>query len=173
MSHDYRPEWDYEVDRRPLKAVRDLVDLYLFDDSVATSRGAHGEVLRELGIERPTVHYVTGLAEGKHLAKFVSGTSSAPVIVVDTRAMRAAEREYGVSLDTVVESTLLHEYGHAFVESVGAELDDEEGVVERFAHYVWETRDYEGGVRDLRIAAEGIVPIDRGRGGDGEIEARP
>jgi len=77
------------------------------------------------------------------IARFMSGTSSTPAFVLFTDAHKSREALSQIPL------TLLHELGHAYVESVVGECgnDDEEDAVEEFA------RDYVQGFKDEAIAA--------------------
>lgn len=144
MAHDYDPSWDYDIDEDPLGEVRKLVDEFV---------AAHAQVLAALELETPTVAYVNGLKSGGHLAKYASGTAPDLVIVLDSRYLVEMADEYGVRLEAAVESTLLHEYGHAYFDARGEreEMDPEteELVVEKFAHTYWETRDIEESMKVL------------------------
>lgn len=135
-KHDYDPSWDYELDEEPLDQVKRLVDRFLV---------AHEPVFHALDIPVPHVFYVTGLIKGEHLAKFISGTASDPFIVLDSRYLDRQADEWGVHLEDAVESTLLHEYGHAYLESTGENEEmsgnQEERLVEKFAKTFWKTRD--------------------------------
>ena len=135
MSHDYDPEWDYEVRKRPLPAVKAQVE------AAKSLVAAFSELL---GLAPPTYHYVADT--GDHLARYVNGTATAPVVVVNDKALAASSRAHGVPLRVAVESTLLHEVGHAYVDSVGMawEWDDEEEIVEAPARWFFRRGDIEG-----------------------------
>jgi hypothetical protein len=144
--HEYSPEWDYEIDEEPLDDVVKLVDQVL---------KLHEQEGVFLGLElRPAhVFYVTGLEEERHLAKYISGTSEDPFIVLDLRYLEATAFEYGVRLLDEVESTLLHEYGHAYMEATGRHDEmsaaREERIVEKFAKTYWKTRDLKKAIKVL------------------------
>lgn len=135
MSHDYDPNWDYEVRKRPIAAVK---------AQVARARSLVAMFSELLGLVPPTYHYVADT--GDHLARYVNGTSVAPVIVLNDKALAASARAHGVPLRVAVESTLLHEMGHAYVDSVGMawEWDDEEEIVEAPARWFFRRGDIEG-----------------------------
>jgi len=87
-----------------------------------------------------SIHYAD-LSESDHLARYVNGTSEAPVLVVDDKGIVRAAKKARLSIPAVVETTLVHEMGHAYVDSVGlsGELDDEETLVEGGAHFFFDT----------------------------------
>lgn len=144
--HEYDPSWNYQEDEEPLPDVVRLVDEAL---------KAHEQEGVFRGLELLPVHvfYVTGLEEEGHLAKYASGTSSDPFIMLDTRYLEAVADEYGVRLWDAVESTLLHEYGHAYMEATGRhdEVSEarEERIVEKFAKTYWKTRDLKKAIKVL------------------------
>ena len=140
-SHDYDPSWDYEVRKRPLPAVA---------SAVKAAEGILKDFCDLLDLPTPTIHYVTDT--GDHLARYVNGTSTAPVFVVNDRALAATAKRHGVKLRDAVESTLLHEAGHAYVDSSGmsGEWDDEEDLVEEPARVFFRNGDIENAARSLR-----------------------
>lgn len=143
-KHDYDPSWDYDLDEEPLEDVKRLVNRFIME---------HEPVFKALKMPAPHVFYVTGLDEGEHLAKFVSGTSSDPFIVVDSRYLDEQADKFNVHLEDAVESTLLHEYGHAYLEATGEHEgigeSKEERLVEKFAKTYWKTRDLKKAVKVL------------------------
>lgn len=148
MSHDYDPAWDYEVDESPDESAVRLVDALL---------ARHANTIEHLGLEEPKIYYIKKLDD--HLARYVAGTSSMPVIVVDIKKIRQSAKRHRVDTETAFESTLLHELGHAYVDSIGegdGAHEDEEEIVEDFAHEVWRSGDYEFAKRimDERLGLE-------------------
>jgi len=144
MPHEYDPEWDYELDENPNKAVQRLVDKYL---------KRHGFIFDALHFdEPPRVHFVTDLG-GSHVARYINGTRNMPVIVIDIPALLDAAKEYGVEMEDAVEPTLLHEYGHAYMDATGyheeMSEDEEEDRVEAFAHTYWMTGDINEALKQL------------------------
>ena len=130
MSHDYNPEWDYDLDNSPPKDVVEAVRVVL--ERLA-------DVFSELGLDRPQIHFVKGLK--RYLAKYINGTRNEPVVVVDARVTKKTAARCGVSLYDGVESTIMHEIGHAYLDAAleeDAHPDDEEEVVEHFAKLIWE-----------------------------------
>jgi hypothetical protein len=93
-----------------------------------------------LGLSAPAVFFVADLDV---MARFIDGTEPDPVFVVDWQHF--APLLYSEQLDEL-ETTLMHELGHAYVRSMGVEAPwgdehsgPEEKAVERFAR----TRDVE------------------------------
>lgn len=126
--------YGYRIDSKPDPMIVELVEQFL---------DQHAPAFETLGISRPTVAFVRGLGKG-HLARYVKETASDPLLVFDAKAIIKTARKYDVALTDGVESTLLHEYGHIYVDSVGAYLDpdDEERIVEEYAKYAWSRADY-------------------------------
>ena len=130
--HDYDPEWDYELDKKPAAAVVAAVKGLL-------NRCEFKFVLKSLGLDKPAVYYVKGL-KGDVLARYIDGTRDTPVIVVDAKAITSTSAKYGVVLDDGVESTIMHELGHAYLDSAcdeDSKPEDEEEIVEEFARLFW------------------------------------
>ena len=131
VGHDYDPAWDYTLDQRPPKAVVGVVEARMEE---------LGRVAAALGLETPRCYYVRDLSDhlGEHLARYINGTASAPVFVLDARALQIEARRSELSLQEAVVPTLWHELGHAWLESCGLELEgSEEELVEEFARRCW------------------------------------
>jgi hypothetical protein len=112
LPHDYNPEWDFTLDKRAPKQVKETV----------VRRMTHvQDYLEALGVGHATVHFVVGFQDDRgHVARYINGTSSAPVFVFNARAhVNAASDE--------VEVSLLHEAGHAYFDSRGLSGEDPEG----------------------------------------------
>ncbi len=120
---DYDPSWDYEVVKKPLPEVQKLVSSILTDL----------EPLKQaLGFRKVYVHYIK--APDTDLARYINGTMDNPHFVLNARGIYNAAKKYGVNLGTAVETTLVHEFGHAYLEMNGIEtMDHDEDVVEEFA----------------------------------------
>jgi hypothetical protein len=134
VSHDYDPTWDYELDTKP--AVRVVAVMKAAEEDLTKTAAA-------LGLEKPRVYFVKDL-EGDHLARYVNGTSSEPVFVLDAKKLERAARQYKIDLETTVVTTLHHELAHAYLESLGLEGEDQEEMVERFAEICWHSGSEEG-----------------------------
>lgn len=144
-KHDYDPSWDYEIDEEPLDEVKRLVDRFLVD---------HSPIFHALKMEPPHIFYVKGLDAGEHLAKYINGTASDPFIVIDSRYVDEQADQFNVHLADAVESTLLHEYGHAYLDGTGEHeemsQEKEERLVEKFAKTYWKTRDLKKSLKILK-----------------------
>lgn len=129
-SHDYDPSWDYEMDENIDEEVKESSDHAL---SVIRS-----EVLPKIGMfEDVSIHFVK-LEDGL-LGKFVDGTSSLPVIVVDANSIFTSCQEYNCNLDVGVQSTIMHEIGHAIQEAY--DLPKDEDQAEDFAFRWFKTKE--------------------------------
>jgi hypothetical protein len=148
MTHDYDPSWDYEIETMPVAAVVTAVE---------AAKSELEKTAAALGLGMPTIHFVRGL-DKRHLARYISGTSSEPVFVLDTHKLaRGAVRNH-LSLEAVVVPTLKHELAHAYLETWGLESEDgTEELVERFAEICWQQGD-EAGVEWLKVKIEADSP---------------
>lgn len=131
VSHDYNPEWDYTIDKRPDPAVV---------AAVARAQAELGLAASSLGLGEARIYYVKGLDRG-HLARYVNGTDAEPVFVLDSRQLVRAAAKYELDMDTALVPTLKHELAHAYLESAGVESEEAEEVVERFASICWDQGD--------------------------------
>jgi hypothetical protein len=124
VGHDYDPSADYDVVEPPKWAS-------MVNTVLANSK----DLLEMLALKEPDVYYAD-FEDDSHLAKYVDGTHSKPVIVLSSQLEKEAKRQR-VRLFDAIEGTLYHELGHAFVDSSGMreELseEDEEEMVEEFA----------------------------------------
>jgi len=85
-----------------------------------------------LGFHKVYVHYIK--ADENELARYISGTMDNPHFVLNARGIYNAAKEDGVNLGTTIETTLVHEFGHAYLEMCGIDTrDHDEDVVEDFA----------------------------------------
>ena len=124
-DHDYDPEWDYEPHENPNikidKKTKEIVEELRRD------------LIPRLGLFRNfTVFYVSPNSLGGQLGRYAGGTVSEPVIMLDLDTIKRSCREYKVDLDVGIETTIVHELGHAIQEASG--LGDDEREAERFAH---------------------------------------
>lgn len=130
---EYNPEWDdYVIDRRPNLEVKALVSVLMKQ---------HEPIIKKLGLNLPTFFYVKGSGA---LAVYIAGSSAesvgGPVILIDSKGIAKATKECDCSLGFAIESTMIHEYGHAYLESNGLDTPyHNEDVVESFAR---DTLDY-------------------------------
>lgn len=84
------------------------------------------------------VHFVTNLGSG-FLGKYVNGTHSFPVIVIDLENCEEVTSNYNLLyVETTIETTILHELGHAIQECLGISQDEKEA--EKFAFEWYKNR---------------------------------
>lgn len=128
-DNDYDPSWDYDIDPRPIREIKRLVDSIL----------VYTKPLQDaLGFKSVNVAYIVGDVSGS-LARYISGTTDNPHFVLSTRRLLYFARKYENNLGVAVETTLVHEFGHAYLEMCGANQSEE--VVEDFAYYYSLDRD--------------------------------
>lgn len=109
----------------------------------------------DLGIDRPTV-WALVLPRGA-LGTYISGTSGVPHIGLAPRAITRCTRQY--TLRFAVETTVLHEAGHAYLESMGLPAEDQHGtdvesVVEEATVHAHDWGDY----RRMRAMLDQALP---------------
>jgi len=120
-GHDYDPSWDYEPDSFVLPG----------DVGVDAVEGVLPEVQRvagDLGLGAVRVYYAQ--VERGQAARYVDGTSAEPILLLFCEAYR---NEWNPVRE--IRLSLLHELGHAYLDSNMARTydDEEEEGVERFA----------------------------------------
>ena len=128
---EYHPAWDYEPNESPSLLSQEAYEM-AFD--------AAQELSNKLGLGQIALYYVQGESFDNHLARYINGTYKSPVIVLSDKVEQQEEAKI----------TLFHELGHAYVESIGLEIDDdaEEDLVEEFARrYI---QDPESGLNYLK-----------------------
>tara|TARA_Y100000114_G_scaffold83271_1_gene76899 strand:+ start:171 stop:674 length:504 start_codon:yes stop_codon:yes gene_type:complete len=113
---EYHPAWDYEPNENPSLLSQEAYEL-AFD--------AAQELSSKLGLGQIALYYVQGESFDNHVARYINGTYKSPVIVLSDKVEEQEE----------AKTTLFHELGHAYVESIGLETDEEteEDLVEEFA----------------------------------------
>ena len=128
MTHDYQPEWDYdtvpedgEVAPEVKSVLGGLRDSNLF------------EALR---ISVPRVAYTDGSLN--RLGRYIDGTKDEPVLILDIKRLKEAAAKYDLTLDLVVETTILHELAHAADDVAGRRTSEREA--EEFARSFYYTR---------------------------------
>ena len=81
------------------------------------------DLAKKLGMGSISLTFIEGTSVENHLARYINGTSRSPVIVLTDKVEDESEAVL----------TLFHELGHAYVDAAGAEIENEEEVVEEFA----------------------------------------
>ena len=95
---------------------------------------------KTLGLQGTVRIFFTDLSDQDHVGRYMNGTSSSPIIALGLEPFWFGGRR-GLDPEPELRLTLLHELGHAFLDSRVASTHDqaEEDVVEHFA----QTGDYE------------------------------
>lgn len=123
--HDYDPQWDYRADKKPIPEMHDAFE------------AAKADILADGILKKAkapfnnfTLFYATNT--GGKLGKYVDGTYSEPVVIVNLKANVSACEKYGVDFYIAAKSTILHELKHAMQDAAGEEADELDA--EDFAH---------------------------------------
>jgi hypothetical protein len=97
----------FVVDPRPMIKVKEFVDSLLKDLK---------QLQYELGFSNVRIHYV--VQDRVALARYVGVIDKTvePIITVSTRVLQRWARQVGKDLATEVETMLVHEFGHAYLE---------------------------------------------------------
>jgi len=119
-TSEYHPAWDYEPNENP-----SLLSMEVYEGAFPKAQG----LATKLGFGPIALYFIAGEAVEDHLARYINGTHESPVIVLSD----VVEEEDEALL------TLFHELGHAYIDSAGIEMEEEEEeeAVEEFAHAVY------------------------------------
>jgi hypothetical protein len=114
--HDYDPDWDYEIDEDPdptlaKMAIEAARQVY----AELRSRGVIGDWM--YGFEVWAVHIETD-----HVAMYVGGTSSFPVVLLDLEKHHGYESQFVQSIK--------HELKHAEQQSIDPDTEGDEDEAE-------------------------------------------
>lgn len=133
MSHDYDPSWDYpvvELDAVPGLSPEDKTRVRHAIDTLKTSLAC------ALGFTELEVFFVEpmGLTSAQDMnagrsavAVYCNGTSSRPVLGLDLAHMAEICQEESLDLLHQVRLSLAHELAHAYQETLGLDVEHEEG----------------------------------------------
>ena len=137
--NDYDPGWEYNVVKRPLPVVKNLVSSILKDLN---------DLKKALGFQNIQIHYIKESHD--NLARYINGTMDNPHFVINARGIYNAAKKHGINLGTAIETTLVHEFGHAYLEMCGVSTQDhDEDVVEEFAREYNDSRDIKNSIIGL------------------------
>ena len=127
-DHNYDPNWDYDVNESPDPKFKNMAENYISK--------LIKELIPKLDIfQNILINYVN--LESSTLAKYINGTYSEPYIVVDLDNIIDTCKEYEVPIETGIETSILHELGHAIQEASELSLNEEEA--EEFARVYFYT----------------------------------
>jgi len=119
-SSEYHPAWNYSPNESP-----DLLSMEAYELALPAAQ----ELAQKLRLGSVALYFIDGALEKNHLARYINGTSSSPIIVLTDKVTNQDEAVL----------TLFHELGHAYIDSAGVEIDTntEEEIVEDFARTVY------------------------------------
>ena len=121
---DYHHSMDYDQDFSPPKGVEDAVNGILKQTK---------KLQDALEFKNVRIGYITRDRQDA-LARYINGSMDNPYFVISARTLLKAAKKYGMNLWTAVETTLVHEFGHAYLEMCGVDVSEhDEDVVEEFA----------------------------------------
>jgi hypothetical protein len=123
--HDYKFAWDYDearADKKTMAIVADITKrLKLF-------------LLPKIGYFNDfKIGYIKGIDA---MGIYISGTTELPFIGVCLPVVKRTCREFKCPLEVGLETTILHEIGHAIQEYCGMPMDEEQA--EDFAQNYWD-----------------------------------
>jgi len=124
--HDYDPIWDYEEETRPKRKM-----MRIFEQAAQDILSNHMSNFEDL-FTRFRIAFVKDIGG---LARFASGTSQEPVILIDLKQCVAIQRELknDFTMYQVAITTLMHELKHAMQEAEGREDEMESEELENDA----------------------------------------
>lgn len=124
-GHDYDPNWDHEVDDKIEISIKNHVNQYV--------QKLNLNLLPKLKLFKSfQVEFVNSLSFDT-IGLYVNGTVSCPMILLDIGNIEIACSE--INCLTAIETTILHELGHAIQEAEGKPFDEDEA--ELFANEFW------------------------------------
>jgi hypothetical protein len=123
-GHDYEPEWDHDVVQRPRGKM-----MQAFTQAANDIQNKHMTHFKDY-FRRFRIEFVKGL--GEYLGKYISGTYSEPVIVVDlvecANTQKQMKDEYPEMYHIAI-TTLMHELKHAMQDADGRfETEDSQDI---------------------------------------------
>lgn len=137
-THDYHPSWDYVLVRPPA-GWRNLVDEY--------ARDLRRTLLPQFALFRTFRVYFADCKE--RMGRYIFGTYSEPVILLDPTQIKEAMGEYAVDLITTVRTTMLHELAHAVQEAIASPLGEQEAEDFTYLFYRGNGQIHEGLMRKV------------------------
>lgn len=113
-NHDYDPNWDYDVVKAD-KEIQQVTQEIIKDLS--------SNLLPKLNIPNIEIHFVENI---NRLGKYISGTSSKPIIVLSMKNIKNGIEKYNADMRTAIETTIIHELGHAIQEKLKLKSSEEQ-----------------------------------------------
>ena len=114
--HDFDPAWEHEINENPDQEIVQFIDSYI--------NKLKKELLPQLeDIEDMKVGYIQNTGTDM-IAKYINGTNSWPVFLIDIESTKKGVRELGLNIYDQIEMSILHELGHAIEECNGFPFDE-------------------------------------------------
>jgi len=113
-DHDYNPNWNYDV----VKADKEIQQI-----TQEIIKYISSNLLPKLNIPNIDVHFVKNI---NRLGKYISGTYSKPVVILDINKIQDGMKQYNVDIKTAIETTIVHELGHAIQEKFNIPPNEEQ-----------------------------------------------
>lgn len=126
-EHDYNPSWDYEEDPN--------VDDKMVDFAFQIKNDIEKNILPEIKMFKKITIYLGKIPRNVLGIKFVNGTHAEPVFVLDAQHILKGMKKYKVDMEEAIESTIMHELGHAIQGYIGKDehTPEAEKQAEKFA----------------------------------------
>jgi hypothetical protein len=140
-EHDYTWEQEYELQKTTV-----MMAVFLNRAKIGVSR-----LLPLLGVFAGyKCAFVKGLGRGT-LGRYVDGTSNHPYIALSWSAINRMAEKHDIDHEIVIETTIVHELGHALQEALGLETSGPkaEDQAERLAKQWHDTREVDAEFAEL------------------------
>lgn len=116
-NYDYDISWDYERD--------DAADPSLIRLIESIVKEIQKKLLPRLKVFK-TFEVIPIHLNSDQLATYINGTYSSPIIGIDLGNIKTACEEYSSNCGTAIETSIVHELGHALQEAAGKSFDEDE-----------------------------------------------
>lgn len=118
---DYDPAWDYNVHPNPPPRLVKIVN-----DIINSSK----KLISALNFDKIRISYIKDDREDA-LARYINGTHSSPYIVINIDVIVDLAKKNSLNIGRELEITIVHELVHAYLESIGLDVSEQdEDVVE-------------------------------------------
>ena len=150
---------EYTLDKHPAPEARDAVRFLL------SKKGPIGQLCRVLKLGKPRVAFFKRRGT---VGMYISGTTDHPVILLNAAEHVKVEKAvWGVcwpdEIGKSIESTLVHELGHAYLESCGVWCGEYEHPEDKVEEATWQWmdsfRDGEGAKKILDRVVEKVLNL--------------
>jgi hypothetical protein len=144
-ENDYDPAWDYNIHKNPPRKLIKIVDNIIKSNSII-------KLLQILKLNSPRISYIKDNKK-EALARYITGTANFPHIVIDMDTIQAAVKADPSNIGYAIESTIVHELIHAYLETRGLDPSEhDEDAVEGATQEYMDFRDPADIIHSLRIS---------------------